>query len=104
LARALENLPKEKDRTQLINNFIKGLRMVQRELISILEKHGVKKIEAMHNKFDHNFHQAMLEVETKEHEEGIVVQEIQSGYIMHERLLRPTMVGVSKKPAKSKED
>ena len=45
-----------------------------------------------------------LEVETKEHEEGIVVQEVQSGYIMHDRLLRPTMVGVSKKPAKSKED
>ena len=104
LARALENLPKEKDRTQLIDNFISGLKMVQRELISILEKHGVKKIEAMHSKFDHNYHQAILEVETKEHEEGIVVQEVQSGYIMHDRLLRPTMVGVSKKPAKSKED
>ena len=102
LNRALENLPKEKDRTQLINNFIDGLKMIQKELISILEKHGVKKIEAMHNKFDHNYHQAILEIETKEHNEGIVVQEIQSGYTMHDRLLRPTMVGVAKKPTKDK--
>ena len=102
LTRALDNLPKEKDRTQLTNNFIDGLKMIQRELVSILEKHGVKKIEAMHNKFDHNYHQAILEIETKEHKEGFVVQEIQSGYTMHDRLLRPTMVGVAKKPTKDK--
>ena len=100
LTRALESLPKDKDRTQLMNNFIDGLKMIQKELISILEKHGVKKIEAMHNKFDHNYHQAILEIENKEHKEGVVVQEIQSGYTMHDRLLRPTMVGVSKSPAK----
>ena len=56
----------------------------------------------MHNKFDHNYHQAILEIETKEQKEGVVVQEIQSGYTMHDRLLRPTMVGVSKKPTKDK--
>jgi len=104
LSRALDSLPKEKDRTQLMDNFVNGLKMIQKELISVLEKHGVKKIEAMHNKFDHNYHQAVLEVETEEHEEGIVVQEIQSGYTMHDRLLRPTMVGVSKKSAKDKKD
>ena len=76
--------------------------MIHKELISILEKHGVKKIKAMHNKFDHNYHQAILEVETTDHEEGVVVQEIQSGYTMHDRLLRPAMVGVSKKSAKDK--
>ena len=102
LTRALESFPKDKDRTQLMNNFIDGLKMIQKELISILEKHGVKKIEAMHNKFDHNYHQAILEIENKEHKEGVVVQEIQSGYTMHDRLLRPTMVGVSKKPTKDK--
>ena len=101
LARALDNLPEE-DKTQLLNNFIDGLKMVQKELTSILEKHGIKKIEAIHNKFDHNYHQAILEVETKEYEEGVVVQEIQSGYTMHDRLLRPTMVGVSKKSTKHK--
>ncbi len=104
LARALDNLPEEEDRTQLINNFIDGLKMIQKELTSVLEKHGVKKIEALHNKFDHNYHQAILEVESKEHAEGVVVQEIQSGYTMHDRLLRPTMVGVSKKPTKDKKD
>ena len=102
LSRALDNLPEEKDRKQLINNFIDGLKMIQKELVSILEKHGVKKIDAMYNKFDHNYHQAIFEVENKEYEEGVVVQEIQSGYTMHDRLLRPTMVGVSKKPAKEK--
>ena len=56
----------------------------------------------MHNKFDHNYHQAILEVETKEHEQGIVVQEIQSGITMHARLLRPAMGGGSKKSAKDK--
>ena len=102
LARALDNLPDEVDRTQVISNFIDGLKMIQKELVLILEKHGVTKIEALHNKFDHNYHQAILEVETKEHKEGLVVQEIQSGYTMHDRLLRPTMVGVSKKPATKK--
>ena len=71
--------------------------MVQKEFLTILSKHGVKKIDALDNKFDHNFHQAMLEVENDKYEEGTVVQEIQSGYIMHDRLLRPSMVGVSKK-------
>jgi len=104
LSRALDSLPKEKDRTQLMDNFVNGLKMIQKELISVLEKHGVKKIEAMHNKFDHNYHQAVLEVETEEREEGIVVQEIQSGYTMHDRLLRPTMVGVSKKSVIDKKD
>ena len=102
LSRALNNLPEEKDKKQLINNFIDGLKMIQKELVSILEKHGVKKIDAMFNKFDHNYHQAILEIENKEHAEGVVVQEIQTGYTMHDRLLRPTMVGVSKKPAKEK--
>ena len=76
--------------------------MIQKEFITVLERHGVKKIEALNKKFDHNFHQAMLEIETNKEEKGVVVQEIQSGYTMHDRLLRPAMVGVSKKPKKSK--
>ena len=51
-------------------------------------------------KFDHNFHQAMVEIENDEVEEGTVIQEMQSGYTMHDRLLRPSMVGVSKKSTK----
>ena len=74
--------------------------MVQKEFSTILEKHGVKKINALNEKFDHNFHQAMVEIENNEVDEGTVVEEMQSGYIMHDRLLRPSMVGVSKKSDK----
>ena len=62
-----------------------------------LEKNGVKKIDTLEKKFDPNLHQAMMEIENDDLEEGIIVQEIQSGYTMHDRLLRPAMVGLSKK-------
>ena len=100
LSRALDAIPKDAEKTETITNLIDGLRMVQREFTSILEKHGIKKIEALNQRFDHNFHQAMMEIESEEVEEGIVIQEIQSGYNMHDRLLRPSMVGVAKKPNK----
>ena len=96
LTRALDAIPMEEKRSDSINNLIDGLKMVQKEFMLILEKHGVKKIEALNNKFDHNFHQAMLEVESDKHDAGTVVQEIQTGFTMHDRLLRPSMVGVSK--------
>ena len=96
LIRALKNIPEDKTISEPINNFINGLKMVQKEFTVILEKHGINQINALNKKFDHNLHQAMLEIETEE-EEGIVVQELQSGYTMYERLLRPSMVGVSKK-------
>ena len=100
LSRALDAIPKDAEKTETITNLINGLRMVQREFTSILEKHGIKKIEALNKRFDHNFHQAMMEIESEEVEEGIVIQEIQSGYNMHDRLLRPSMVGAAKKPNK----
>ena len=100
LSRALDAIPKDAEKTETITNLINGLQMVQREFTSILEKHGIKKIEALNQRFDHNFHQAMIEIESEEVEEGIVIQEIQSGYNMHDRLLRPSMVGVAKKPNK----
>ena len=100
LSRALDAIPKDAEKTETITNLINGLRMVQREFTSILEKHGIKKIEALNKRFDHNFHQAMMEIESEEVEEGIVIQEIQSGYNMHDRLLRPSMVSVAKKPNK----
>ena len=100
LARALESLPDEKNRPEPIENLIDGLKMVQKEFFTILEKNGVKKIESMNEKFDHNFHQSILEIERSDCEEGTIVQEIQAGYMMHDRLLRPTMVGVSKKTNK----
>ena len=98
LERALEALPEKEEYSDNIRNLIDGLKMVLKEFKSILEKHGVKKIETIDKKFDHNFHQAMMEVERDNVDEGTVVQEVQSGYTMHDRLLRAAMVGVSKKP------
>ena len=74
--------------------------MVKKELTTALEKNGITKIDALNKKFDPNLHQAMMEIENHDLEEGVVIQEIQTGYIMHDRLLRPAMVGVSKKPQK----
>ena len=103
LIRALENIPNDKNLTKPISNLIDGIKMVQKEFTTILEKHDVKKIEALNKKFDHNVHQAMMEIETDKQEEGIVVKEIQSGYTMHDRLLRPALVGVARKTKKNKE-
>ncbi len=104
LERALDALPEDENHSESIKNLIDGLKMVLKEYKSALEKHGVKKIETLNQKFDHNFHQAMMEVENNEVEEGTVVQEVQSGYTMHDRLLRAAMVGVSKKPAAKTEE
>ena len=104
LERALDALPEDENHPESIKNLIDGLKMVLKEYKSTLEKHGVKKIETLNKKFDHNFHQAMMEVENNDVEEGTVVQEVQSGYTMHDRLLRAAMVGVSKKPVAKKEE
>lgn len=101
LERALSAINQEEDHPQSIKNLIEGLKMVQKEFSSALEKNGISKINSMNEKFDPNLHQAMMEVERDDLDEGIVVQEIQTGYMMHDRLLRPAMVGVSKKPKKN---
>ena len=77
--------------------------MVRKELISTLEKNGITKIDTLNKNFDPNLHQAMMEIENNDLDEGVVVQEIQTGYMMHDRLLRPAMVGVSKKSKKEPE-
>ena len=102
LSRALDNIPEDGKDNEHISNLIDGLKMVQKEFFSILEKNGVEKIDALNKKFDHNYHQAMMEIDSEE-QEGIVIKEIQTGYIMHDRLLRPTMAGISKKAEKTKE-
>ena len=76
--------------------------MVRKELTSTLEKNGITKINTLNKNFDPNLHQAMMEIENNDLDEGVVVQEIQTGYMMHDRLLRPAMVGVSKKPITGK--
>ena len=100
LTRALEAIPEDEKTSEKFKNLIDGLNMVQKEFSTILRKHGVNKIEAINTKFDHNLHQAMVELEDDKVDEGTVVQEMQSGYTMHDRLLRPSMVAVSKKLTK----
>ena len=74
-----------------------GLEIVEKEIIATLEKHNVKLIDPLGEKFDYNFHQAMFEVPTNEEEPGKVVEVSQKGYVLHDRLVRPAMVGISKK-------
>ena len=74
-----------------------GLNLIQKEILSILEKFNVKKIQALGEDFDANFHQAMFEKETNEFEDGKVCEIVQDGYTFHDRLLRPVLVGVAKK-------
>ena len=66
-------------------------------MVSIFKKNGITPIECMNKKFDPNFHQAMLELEDNTKDAGTVIQEIQKGFMMKDRLLRPTLVGVTKK-------
>ena len=70
--------------------------MIAQATVSTFEKIGIKKVESINQKFDHNLHQAMMEIEKDEIESGTIVQEILPGYTLHDRLLRPAMVGVSK--------
>ena len=103
LDRALSAINQQEEHTQSIKNLIEGLLMVKKELSTALEKNGITKIDSLDKKFDPNLHQAMMEIENNDLDEGVVVQEIQTGYMMHDRLLRPAMVGVSKKPQKATE-
>jgi molecular chaperone GrpE len=88
-----ESLKNNKD----IDKIIDGIEIVKTNLISIFKKNGIESIDCINKKFDPNFHQAMLEVEDDSKETGIVVQEMQKGYMMKNRLLRPSLVGITKK-------
>jgi len=87
-----ESLKNNKD----LNKIIDGLEIVKKDLVSIFKKNRIEPIECINKKFDPNFHQAMLEIEDNTKETGTVIQEIQKGYMMKDRLLRPSLVGVAK--------
>ncbi len=98
LRRAIETLPEEAraaaDAT--VTALIEGVEMTERGMLSTLERHGVRKIDAEGQKFDPNFHQAMFEVPNPNVPNNTVVQVVQAGYAIGERVLRPAMVGVAK--------
>ena len=83
---------------------MEGVEMVERELSTAFARHHIARIEAEGERFDHNRHQAMFEVESADAEPGTVVQVVQDGYLLHDRLLRPAMVGVAKAPAPDEEE
>ena len=85
------------------DKIIEHLDIIYKDILSIFKKNQINEISALGEKLDPNKHQAMLEIEDEEKEQGIVVQEIQKGFTLKERLLRPSLVGVSKKPQKSEE-
>ena len=101
----LDNLQRAKDaikndivlkENKDLDKFLDNINILEKDIVSIFEKNNIKKIESIGKKFDPNLHQAMTEIEDEKHEAGSVVQEIQSGYMLGQRLLRPALVSVAK--------
>jgi len=99
LGRAIDAIPAELHDDPRLKSLVTGIEATQRELEKVFAQHGITRIAAHGLPLDPNQHQAMLEVPTDEHEPGTVVQEMQSGWMIKDRLLRPAMVGVAKKPS-----
>ena len=81
------------------SKFFKNIEIIEKDLITIFEKNKITKIDCINRKFDPNFHQAMMEIDDEKVEPGTIIQEIQSGFMFGDRLLRPSFVGISKKMA-----
>ena len=97
LARALASAPEDKSSLdESVQSLLTGIELSWTEIQSAIEKHGVRQINPVGEKFDYNFHQAMFEMPTNDHPPGMVLEVVQHGYALHDRLLRPAMVGVSK--------
>ena len=95
----LENDEKLKE-TEVLKKTLDHLEIIKKDLISIFEKNNIKPIDSLNKKLDPNLHQAMIEIEDDTKEPGTIIQEIQKGFIIKDRLLRPSLVGVSKKTSK----
>merc|ERR1711977_129217 len=99
----LENDDKLKE-TEALKKTLEHLDIIKKDLISIFEKNNVKPIDSLNKKLDPNFHQAMMEIEDDTKEPGTIIQEIQKGFTIKDRLLRPSLVGVSKKKLEEEND
>ena len=95
-----ETLKNNKD----LNKFLENINIIEKDLVSIFERNRITKINTKDHKFDPNIHQAMSEIEDEKAETGIIVQEIQPGYMLGDRLLRPALVAVSKKKSSKNKD
>ena len=99
----LEN-DEELKNTKALQKILEHLKIINKDLITIFNKNHIKPINCLDKKLDPNFHQAMIEIENEEKEPGTIIQEIQKGFTMKDRLLRPSLVGVSKKSEKKEEE
>ena len=105
LKRALDSVPEDKSNlSEPIKNLILGLEIVEKEIVTTLEKNNIKQISPLGEKFNYNFHQAMFEIPTNDYDPGLVVEVSQNGYLLYDRLVRPAMVGISKKIEEKKDN
>jgi len=98
LERALDAVTEELRGDKVASNFLAGIESTSRELDQVFTRHGITRVEAMGEALDPHKHQAMMEVPTADVEPGTIVQEMQPGYMLKDRLLRPALVGVARKP------
>ncbi len=103
LRRALDSLPEAEAVDERTRSLLAGVAATERELLSVFERNGIRRIDPRGEPFDHNFHQAIFEAERADRPPGTIVEVLQPGYVLHDRLLRPAMVGVAKPPAKPAE-
>jgi molecular chaperone GrpE len=96
LRRALDSLPEAEVKDERTRSLLAGVAATERELLGVFERHGIRRIDPKGERFDHNFHQAIFEVERMDQPAGTVVEVLQPGYVLQDRLLRPAMVGVAK--------
>jgi molecular chaperone GrpE len=103
LRRALTSVDPAKVQDDVLKNLLAGVEATERELLAVFERNGVRRIDPKGQKFDHNLHQAIFEAENTGQPPGTVTEVLQTGYTLHDRLLRPAMVGVAKGELKPSE-
>ena len=106
LQRAKKSIQEDDDlkKSKEFKKFFNNIEIIEKDLITIFEKNKITKIKCLNQKFDPNYHQAMLEVEDDKSDPGTIIQEIQSGFMFGERLLRPSFVGISKKKGEKSDE
>jgi molecular chaperone GrpE len=104
LRRALAAMPEDSAPDAATRNLLAGVAATERELLAAFERHGIRRLDPKGERFDHNFHQAMYEVADSDEPAGTVVEVLQPGYVLHDRLLRPAMVAVAKGAPRSATD
>jgi molecular chaperone GrpE len=103
LYRALASVSDDARKSDAVKSLADGVEMTLKELLGVFERHGIRRIDPVGEKFDPHYHQAMLQVDVPDSEAGTVVQVLQAGYAIHDRLLRPALVGVARQPAQGED-